>query len=277
MSRFKLSRLCMSIEPERIALVKIRRGFRRHIEADRIIAVDDMTRHPGAALEALSGVLAEQPWRDSSVQIILSNTLIKTLVVEVVPGIETADELQLAIGIRIAEAFGLVPAEWEISASIDPFGQRILACAAERRLIQGLRQVLAAAKCELVSIQPFVVTEFNRWRRCVGKKSDAWFGVVEPNSLTLAYIADSHWQGICTYRNTSSPHATLATALRRDRLTYDLPESMRQVWLSGSSCDMEASEVDTTADIHPLGTPLWPGRSESWSHDFRLALSPFWP
>lgn len=99
---------------------------------------------------------------------------------------------------RFASIHGPVAEEWEVKfAETAPAGPR-LACAAERALIDGLADTFNAAGVHLVSVQPFLVTAYNRVRQDTG--GTCWLVIEEPGRLTLAFLQHGLWIAIRSRR-----------------------------------------------------------------------------
>jgi hypothetical protein len=95
-----------------------------------------------------------------------------------------------------------------------PVGAR-LACAVDRELLHGLIRQFVAAGVRLVSVQPFLVTAFNRIRKTVGNGS-CWIVVEEPGRLTLALVQRGAWVAIRSRRADGRWRVQLPEILERE-------------------------------------------------------------
>lgn len=272
MSPFRSDRLYVSIERGRIAMVRCRGWIRRQLVSEQVFAGEAEDGKSVPVLDWLGRQLAAAALPGTIAHVVLSDQLVKSFVFESVPGLRHLDELKASIRARFEESFGLNAEAWEISADLAPFTRSFLVCAIERRLLASLRQVFDAHCIVLISVRPFVVSEFNRWRRRIGR-GDAWFSVLERDGLTLAWLAGGAWAAVRTYRTPGEPIAALPHLLARERLANGIDSSGQRLWLAG----MRSGQGGEEATAAWLGEAAWPGRTPQWSGDYRLALSGVWP
>ena len=111
-------------------------------------------------------------------------------------------------------------------AETAPSGPR-LACAAERGLIDSLADTFAAAGVHLVSVQPFLVTAYNRVRQDTG--GTCWLVVEEPGRLTLAYLREGLWIAIRSRRVDERWRCVLPEIIERESALLGLEERCTRV------------------------------------------------
>lgn len=275
MSRFRHEHLHVSVEADRIALVKTGGRLQPGIEREKLLPVVgfDMKK-PEAGLACLEAELAREEWHAASANVVLSDPLVHYFIAEPVPGIRGLDELKLLFASDFEATFGLPAGEWEICADLPPFASRFLACGANRRLLDELRRLFGATGHRLHSIQPFLVREFNQRRHRLGSDL-AWFAVTERNSLTLALLSRNTWHGLRTHWTGEEGPSLLPTLLARDQVVYGISETPSRVWMAGT---LPAGPVAgrLAEDVARLDQARWPGRDEQWCRDYRLALSGVW-
>ncbi|MBS4095248.1 MAG: hypothetical protein KGZ83_00245 [Sulfuricella sp.] len=277
MSRFASERIHLSVENDRIALVKISGRLHPRIEAEDTLAIPTEPNTPEIGLEALGRLLAGKPWQRADVHVVLSDLLVRYFVVDITPGLQNLNELQQLVAARFEDTYGLVAEDWEINADLNPLTSRLLACAIDRRLITGLRQIIGKPDYRLVSVQPFLVREFNHWRRQIGKTT-TWFAAVERNSLSLALIDRGNLQTLRTHQGIDNLYATLPQLMARDQMLFGTSESALHLSVAGIGVSPSPNEIphQRNSAIISLGMELWPGRTKNWSQNYRLALSGVW-
>lgn len=273
---FTADRLHVSLETDRVALVRTRGGLRPRIEAARLLATRLDPSEPEAGLEPLAAELATAAWQSATVQVVLSDRLVRYFIVDSLPGIQSLGELRRLAEAQFEELFGLPAAEWEICADFAPFSRRFLACALHRALLAALRRLFRRPGHALASIQPFLVREFNRRRRCL-RSDPAWFAALERHSLTLALLSRKSWQGLRTHPFAQDAPALLPTLLARDRISHGESSEPSRLWLTGGAMAPEAMTSAGPLQISSVDSLAWPGRSGDWSRDYRLALAGIWP
>lgn len=273
MSRFRRNHLHVSVEADRIALVATAGLFRPRIEAEELLPVILDQEQPQACLMSLEAVLTPGRWNASTVNVVLSDQLVRYFLVDLAPGVRDAGELKQLAETRFEDIFGLSAQEWEITPDFTPFASRFLACAADRRLLAELRRLFSAANLSLTSIQPFLIREFNHWRRRI-RNDLTWFAAAERESVTLALLSRNTWHGLRTHRVGSDFPRQLHTYLARDQIACGIGGNPARVWVTGSVSAQAAA--DSSIDIVPLDSPGWPGRSDDWCRDYRVALAGVW-
>lgn len=274
MSPLKPDRLHVSLELDRIALVKTQGLFQVHIAADKCLPAAFDPERPQAWLSPLKAELANRAWQAGTASVVLSDRLVHYVTLEVQPGIRSVDELKLVIAAQFEEVFGLPAADWEIAADLDPFAQRLLACAVDRRLLAELESIFRAAGLRLASVQPFLLREYNRWRRRLPRDL-AWFAAQERHSVTLALRSCRRWHGLRTHSLDGEGAARLPGLLARDQVAYGMARVPKQVWLAGDAT-AESLAAASGLTLVRLDRPDWPGRTGQWCRDYRLALAGCW-
>lgn len=275
MSLSRPDRLYLSIEPDRIAMARCRGWLQPRIEAEQVIENAGAGEDAASAVARLDEILSAGSWAGAAVHVVLSDQLVKSFVCERVAGLRRLRELRQSAAARFEETFGDAASDWEMCIDLAAFAPRFLVSAVDRRLLDALRGVLVAHRLVPISIRPFMVSEFNRRHRHLGS-SAIWFAVAERASLTLAWVAKGSWRTVRTFRTDGDPLAALPRLLARERLTHGTADAAQPVRLSGSLRGDTAGNPNAPA-ILPLGQAVWPGRSEQWSRDYRLALSEIWP
>ena len=128
---------------------------------------------------------------------------------------------------RFVAIHGPVAEAWEVKfAETAPAGPR-LACAAERGLIDALADVFNASGVHLVSVQPFLVTAYNRVRQDTG--GTCWLVVEEPGRLTLAFLQQGLWVAIRNRRVDERWRRVLPEIIERESALLGLEERCTRV------------------------------------------------
>lgn len=275
MSPFKRSRLRVSVESDQIALVKLGGLRLTSIESECLLPIALDIEQPQAGLCSLQAALDTGEWNASMADVVLSDQLVRYFVFEVIPGIQGIAELKQLVAARFEDIFGLPAAEWEINADLTPFSSAFLVCAVDRRLLAELRRLFAGSALPLNSIQPYLVREFNHWRRHL-RTDLTWFAAAERNSVTVALLARNSWHGLRTHRIGGDVHRVLPMLLARDQVAHGIATPTFQVWLTGDATVRQTGQVSPAVTVTSLGRPAWRGNTEQWSRDYRVALAGIW-
>ena len=266
MSRFRRERVYASVELDRVALVRLGADGVPHDET--VIAAALEPDRPEEWTKAVRSALAQPAQRNVQRHVVLSDRLVRYVVMERPQGVRSSAELKLACEARFQASFERPAAEWEIAIDARPFARHIFACGVSRRLRDAVR-ALFAADGTLASVQPFLVCELRRLARRL--PAECWFIVVARDCVTLAGIR----RGECRFvRVLAAEHPSLAMiqdALEREalltgELTADAPVLIAGV-LQGDLA---------TSDMRRLDTPSWGSQTSQWASGFRLALAERW-
>jgi len=192
-------RLYVVLTPRRVVLVRLGKGVGTRVVAKEILACPEPAGEGAPlwqpALAALQAALPHRQWKHAEVRAILSNHFVHYLLVpwqEKVSG----DEEQLAlVRYSFSEVYGDAMDDWDLLWSEGRPPAPSLACAVDRRLVAGLREICAAAGLPLASIQPYLTAAFNHWCRELDGQRD-WFLLAEEGRLCLAWFQEGEWAGV---------------------------------------------------------------------------------
>ncbi len=276
MSLFQPKVIRLSIEPQRAVLVKLGGGRSREIIADSVVPLATDAGTPDAMLAPLHAALSEPGWRGRHTQIVLSDRLARYFVFAMPQGVRGRKELELLIEARFEEVFGLPAEAWRLVADLAPYTAHILVCAVERTWLNALQKLCAEHTLPIDSIQPFLVSEFNSWRRRIDDKP-LWFATVEPGSVTLGFLAKKTWQSVRMFPLRGSLDAELPALIERDRLNLDMALPTSHLLCAGThSAETRLPQAPSPVQAQWLDRADWPGKPGAWSQAHRLALSGVW-
>lgn len=198
MSLLWRDRLQVVLAPGRVLLVRLGKGLGK-----RVVAKDNVPCEPPEegvppwqpALIALQSGLSQGQWKRAEVQAILSNHFVHYLLVPWQEKVSGDEEERALVAYSFSEVYGDAAADWDLTWSQGRPPAPSLAAAVDRRLLAGLREICRAAGLPLVSIQPYLMAAFNRWRRELDGKRD-WFLLAEAGRLCLAWFEADEWAGI---------------------------------------------------------------------------------
>ena len=266
MSPFRRERVYASVELDRVALVRLGADGVPRDEAVIDLALDP--EHPQEWSKAARATLAVPSLRNVPRIVVLSDRLVRYVVMERPQGVRSSAELRLACEARFQTSFERPAAEWEIAIDARPCARDVFACGVSRRLLDAVRG-LFAAEGSVASVQPFLVCELQRLARRL--PAECWFIAVARDCVTLAGIR----HGVCRFvRVLASDQPTLQTirdALEREALLTGEIAADAPVLIAG------VVEGDAAAsDMRRLDAPAWGAQTSSWASGFRLALAARW-
>jgi hypothetical protein len=159
------------------------------------------TRPWEAACVVLAGAMAENMQRHMRLNVVVSDRLVRYLILPWRPGIASRAEWRAYALHNYESVYGEASRTWHLRIDLVPPGQPSLACAIDVDLIEGLRKIAEASASRLISVRPNFISIFNQ-RRASLRGSPLWFGVAERRSVCLGMQIDGVWRAI---RNESAP------------------------------------------------------------------------
>jgi hypothetical protein len=205
--------------------VRRKRGLRTAVDSR---AAETFIPVPGeraweAALDALRRFMAmPEPGLAGSLDVILSNHFVRYLLVPWSERIASADELQHYAAEAFADVYGDISGEWEVRVSPERAGAPRLAAAVDRALLDGIRQAAGGAPLRLDSVQPYLMSAYNRIAR--SRRDNALiFTVLEPGRVCILAAEDGRWRHVSAAAAPDDP-AALAVLLEREICLADLKD-----------------------------------------------------
>ena len=220
--------LRISLCADRLVLAGYDRGLRPGKPKGSILPVQVL---PNAeewrgAVEALPEALREHGNHDVSV--VIADQFVRYVLLPWNAALKTDEQWMTLARHRLTAVHGPAAAGWDVKLTeTAPMGPRLV-CAVDRALIKELAAKLGAANAKLVSVQPFLVTAFNRIRTTIGNGS-CWLVIEEPGRLTLAFIQRGVWVAIRSRRSDAGWRAMLPELIERESAFLALSEPCTRV------------------------------------------------
>lgn len=219
MLRLSSDRILIALAPDSLALLRISGVVRPRVSEKRTIACDPaLGAEPWQGAVAALGQLAEET-RDANAQVtvVLSNHFARFILVPWSEGLGNAAEQTAFVRYCFAKVHGERSKDWDLRLSPAPAGSTRIASAIDSSLVQAVRAAFpAAARAKLVSVQPYLMSAFNRWREHV-KGERAWFLLVEPQRACLARLEGGRLSAVRNTRGDFDEPSHWAELLDRER------------------------------------------------------------
>lgn len=145
-----------------------------------------------AAVDTLTGWLAQQPARRRPVQVVLSGRFVRWQLLPWNDALGRPVELQAFAQARMREAFGPVADQWSVRYAMGRPGRALCVAAVDAALIDALRAACDAAGAALQAVAPYFSTAFAHWQRRIDRRG-AWFAVHESDHLSLGLVQGGDW------------------------------------------------------------------------------------
>lgn len=154
------------------------------------------------AVAALARLFSERGEGKPALRIVLSGRFSRWQLLPWCAAVTRPDEQAAYAALRFRETFGKVAESWQIAHAPQPPGMTVPACAIDTALLQALHSTCADAGAQLVAVTPYFASAFDRWRTALkgSKGKMAWFGLIEPDGLSLGLLREGNWIGLRTQR-----------------------------------------------------------------------------
>lgn len=227
-------RIRVGLAPERIVLAAYARGWKSRLERAEATAVE--SRQGGArwqaAVDALPSVLAHPGAGKFRATVILSNQFARYAVLPGNAALKSEDEWLAYARHRLQAVHGNPVEGWDVRAcETAPGGPRVVA-AVDRPLLDALDAAVVAAGGVLESVQPYLMSAFNRARLPAG---DGWLAIEEPGRLTLALVQAGAWKSIRSHRVDADWRRGLPELLAREGAALGLEQPCTDVYLQAET------------------------------------------
>jgi len=221
-------RIFIGLAPESLGLIRLR-GVR--VNEKRTLACDPV---PGAepwrgALAALSRLAGDLGNENARVTVVLSNHFARYALVPASETLSSGAEEDAFVRYCFAKVHGERSKDWDMRLSRTPTGSARVASAVDSALVHAIRGAFpAGAKAKLVSVQPYLMSAFNRWRTLFSGVR-GWLLLVEPERACLARFDNGWLNAVRNARGSFEDPAHWAELLDRERLlagTAETPEGV---------------------------------------------------
>jgi hypothetical protein len=212
-------RVLISVSPAEVALVRLQGTFRPRVVAKRVLAcAPAQAAEPwtGAA-SALSTLAADLKDVKARVTVVLSNHFVRYTLVPASKGLERPEEELAFAQYHFSKVHGERSKAWDARLSAGPAGAARVASAVDAGLLRAIAASFPAdGKARLASVQPYLMSAFNRWHGQLPGKG-AWFLLVEPQRSCLAFIEEGRWTAVRNTRGEFDDPAQWAALLDHER------------------------------------------------------------
>lgn len=238
-------RILIGLAPDSIALVRLQGALRPRASEKRTLACDPApgTEPWRGALAALSGLAAEIGNDNARITVVLSNHFVRYALVPVSEALSSGAEEDAFVRYYFAKIHGERSKEWEVRLSRGPAGTARVASAVDSALVQAIRGAFpAGGKAKLVSLQPYLMSAFNRWRALFAGVR-GWLLLVEPRRTCLARFDRGRVDAVRNTRGVFEDPARWAELFDRERLLAGPAETPEGVYVHAPRASKEAHEV----------------------------------
>lgn len=208
MSRLWADRLLVSFSPSAVALVRVRRRWTARVLWKKGFP-------GGKPVESLRSAITSFGKERMRATVVLSNHYVRYAVVPFDAAVSSAEEELAMARYHFSRLHGERAKGWDLRLSDGPPGSARLASAVDADLVGAICGCFPAASgVKLVSLQPYLMAAYNRWRDAIARE-DAWLMLPESDGACLAYTTRAGWLSARTFK---SENDVLAENLEREQL-----------------------------------------------------------
>lgn len=210
---------------------------------------------PSDSAQRVAQAVKKHHAKVGALNIVLSDRLVRYLVVPPVHGLRNADELHQAAIARHAQVFGDDTAHWRVTTDMEISSERHLSCAVELQILESLTQAFMGVGIRIRTIQPAFVAIQRMLHKSV-KSLPVWIVAVTGSSITTGYKDAQGWAGVRVHQRVIGGISELVSLLQIDRL-YFCPAAMgaQAVWVSGLEAGDDSGIESGEWQLEYLRTP----------------------
>lgn len=151
------------------------------------------------AVRCLTDWLGRQERAPAKAQVRLGSGFVRWQLLDWAQALQQEQELQAYAQLQMRAAFGPAVQTWRVVHGQASPGHALPVCAADEALTDALRALQAERGLQVTSVAPYFALAFDHWRNRLPRRG-VWFGVVEPQGLTLGLLISGQWGGLRTQR-----------------------------------------------------------------------------
>ncbi len=195
MSPLLRDRYCAVLRPDRVDLIRLKRGFKPVLDLKQSVPVAAGTE--GApwlpAVAALREMIAGDAVARGDLTVVLSNHFVRYLLVPWDEQVGSIAEYEGYARIAFEDVFGETARAWTYASRRSAIGAPRLAGAIDGELPQRAAAGRRRDKLQLISVQPYLMAAFNRLGESF-RKRDFFFLLAEPGRACVLAAVGGHWR-----------------------------------------------------------------------------------
>jgi hypothetical protein len=206
--------LYISLEPESVAVCRVQGVFKSKLVKKDFIECDPSYGNApwDGAIDALKKHLESLKAERLKVTVVLSNRLVRYALVPFDAALSGPEEELALARFHFTRIYGERAKSWDLRLSEGASGGARLASGIDAGLLEALRACFpSAGRARLVSVQPYLMAAFNRWRsgwlrgwrggwRARIGKDGAWLVLLERERACFALASREGWHSVQSLR-----------------------------------------------------------------------------
>jgi len=207
----------IAVCPDRVILARVSGRWRPQVTARQVVRCAGQGSDWKPCLDALARTLLDARWKDADATVMVSSHFVRYAVVPWSDALAAEDEKLAWVRHHFGELYGAAVANAEYRWSEDGPDAPCVASAVEPEFMDQIRRAFDGTSLRLRSIQPYLMTVFNRWRRRITGNA-AWLLAAEPGRVCLASFARGRWHSMTSRAMGTDWQAELEVLLDRQRV-----------------------------------------------------------
>jgi len=236
-------RLCVSLAPGRVGLLRFARGWQPKLVHSEV-ACDETDTNDGAgtvAIRLLGAVLGgEGVTGCRDVAVVLSNHFVRYIVLPW-SDIVSDEDWQALAQHQFRSVYGDAALGWVTAMAWQGPERPVLACATPKTVLHTLHATVRSAGLRLRSVSPYFVAAFNFCRRRL-PDDGFWFGVVEPGRFSFGGVKRGVWLNVASRRLGNHEARRLAETLEQEALGGESAPPRGRAFVFSPEHEVPASE-----------------------------------
>jgi len=263
-------RIAVELSPHRVVWVRMARGLRPNVAAKGIEDVSPKADGPlwQSALDQFKQMVSKEAWKDAEVDFVLSNHFVRYDCLPWNEGVKHADELLALARHRMTNIYGADAQTWALRLSPADKGAARLVAAVDDALIESIKLAVIDAKLKLHSIQPYMMSSFNRYAKVIDHP-DGWFVAAEDGRFALALFSTGQWKYMQLRRGAGIKD--LLEWLERENLASGGDKACREVYMFAP--ELHKEDALSGYQLHRLELPACDGYSPISDTQYAIAMS----
>lgn len=180
-------RLKLYISSGKLVLLVQQGLFAKRILSKQLVILEDYQTSTTEIISRLKTVLIENNYNGMAIDIILSATHVKYMIVSGNARL-TIDEQHALARHSFEATYGESVSDWNIFISCSGFNRNEYVCAVDKAFQDDLLKLMKQQDLKIVSLAPALTTVINNFRKTI--TPDAWFIFVEQNHMHLVKLSE---------------------------------------------------------------------------------------
>lgn len=261
-----------ALRPDRVDLLRVKRGFKPQVDLKRSLPVvqDGEETSWIATLAAARQLIEGEEIGRGDLTVVLSNHFVRYLIIPWDDQVGSIDEYQSYARIAFENVFGEVARGWTLRSSAERSGTGRLSGAIDGELARGLMQ-LGGGKLRLASVQPYLMAAYNRLGQAF-RKGDFFFLLAEPGRACVLAAVGGTWRA--ARNQTVVEDGDIAHFVERElRLLETSDSRVPQIYMHTPGLGPLRLPLVHGVAPHVLGLPAVPGTDAEADGDYSMAMA----